>query len=157
MAKRGNHIFGPTCWLSLVGFPINLRIKWVLKSFSCALIAFVFTGCHHQVARQNLKKNTSTVKDSAVPGKTVDTQKVFSSSEKKSSGTLNEFPREKHMAFVFEPETRIGESKESKTDKFFTSSFLTSPKKDEFITTTIKLQLLNFMILYPVILKRKAN
>ena len=132
MAKKGNHIILSTGCLSPWGFSENQGRKRILKSFSYILVIFIFSCCHHEIARQNKPQNTSGSK------KTVELQKEPLNPGKKSTGTLNELPRENRMAFVYEPETRIGESKENKKDKFFTSSFLTTSKKDELISTTIK-------------------
>jgi hypothetical protein len=138
MAKNGDHRFAPAGWLSGNGFPVNQGAGKLLKSLSGILIIFVFTCCHYQVARHNSPQNTSGAKESAKSRKTIVSQKESPDSEKKVVNTPNELPSEKRMAFVYEPETRIGESKESRTDKFFTSSFLTTPKKDELMTISKK-------------------
>jgi hypothetical protein len=138
MAKNGYHILEPTGWLSSGGFSVNQGTKWLMRSLSGILVIFVFTCCHYQVARHNSPQNTSGAKESTKSSETIEPPKESPNSDRKNFNSPNELPSEKRMAFVYEPETRIGESKESRTDKFFTSSFLTTPKKDELITISKK-------------------
>lgn len=147
LMKRLTRRFDQIGYCAKVFLTSPLKYRQLINYFKVKPIGICFflciilsQSCHLNIIHHQKKRNTASGKDSALVNRKSETPKIMSNPWQVGSVSNEAFPSNKKMEFLYEPDLKTGDSKKTRNDWFFSSNFVTTPKKDDFLVPSMKVE-----------------